>query len=255
MTDLFSIEGKVALVTGSTRGIGLALADGLAAAGCRVIVHGRDAEKAASVAAGLTERNGGDHLGIAFDATRSDEVERAASDLDARGIPVEIVVNNAGIQRRRQGENYDFGDWDDVLATNLSAVFYVGQIFSRAMIARGSGKIVNIGSVQSQLGRPGITPYAASKGGVVMLTRGMCADLGASGVQVNCVAPGYFETELTQALVADERFSAWVADRTPAGRWGKVDDLVGAVRFFAAPASDFVTGQVLYVDGGMTAVV
>jgi gluconate 5-dehydrogenase len=146
-------------------------------------------------------------------------------------------------------------DWNDLVSTNLTSAFLVGQQVARGMVERGRGKIVNIGSVQSQLGRPGIAPYAATKGGIAMLTKGMCADLAGSGVQVNALAPGYFATELTAALVADEAFSGWVRGRTPAGRWGQVEDLIGTLIYLVSPASDFVNGQILYVDGGMTAVV
>ena len=146
-------------------------------------------------------------------------------------------------------------DWNDLVATNLTSAFLVSQRVARGMVQRGSGKIINIGSVQSQLARPGIAPYSATKGGIVMLTKGLCADLGPHGIQTNALAPGYFETELTQALVENEQFTQWVTTRTPAGRWGKVEDLVGALVFLASPASNFVNGQVLFVDGGMTAVV
>lgn len=164
-------------------------------------------------------------------------------------------MNNAGIQRRGAFLDFARSDWDDLVATNLTGAFVLTQRVARGMVERGSGKIINIGSVQSRLARPGITPYSTTKGGIVMLTQGLCADLAPSGIQANALAPGYFATELTSALVADEEFSAWVRTRTPAGRWGEVGDLVGALVFLASPASDFVNGQVLYVDGGMTAVV
>ena len=170
------------------------------------------------------------------------------------GTP-DILVNNAGMQRRAPVLDFSVADWDELVATNLTSAFLVSQRVGRGMAERGSGKIVMIGSVQSRLARPGIAPYSATKGGVVMLTRGLCADLGPKGIQANALCPGYIDTELTQALVDDPEFSEWVRGRTPAGRWGGVEDLVGALVFLASAASDFVNGQVLYVDGGMTAVV
>ena len=170
------------------------------------------------------------------------------------GTP-DILVNNAGIQRRAPFTEFTLQDWNDLVATNLTSAFLVSQRVARGMVKRGSGKIINIGSVQSQLARPSIAPYSATKGGIVMLTKGLCADLGPHGIQANALAPGYFDTELTRALVENEEFTQWVTTRTPAGRWGKVEDLVGALVFLASPASNFVNGQVLFVDGGMTAVV
>ena len=164
-------------------------------------------------------------------------------------------MNNAGIQRRAPIAEFSDGDWDDLIQTNLSSVFHVARRVAPGMIARGSGKLIQVGSVQSQLARPSIAPYAATKGAVVMFTKGLCADLAPHGIQANAIAPGYFATELTQALVDDEPFSSWVRGRTPAGRWGAVEDLVGALVFLASGASDFVNGQTIYVDGGMTAVV
>lgn len=251
---LFDVTGRTALVTGSTRGIGHALVEGLAAAGAHVVVHGRDRTVADGVAAGIRAA-GGQASAVAFDVTDEDEVERGIADVEARGGPVEILVNNAGMQRRGPFPEFRLEDWNDLVATNLTSGFLVGRAIARRMIPRGAGKIVNIASVQSLLGRPGITPYAATKGGVAMLTRGMCADLAPSGIQVNAIAPGYFATELTKALVDDPDFSAWVRQRTPAGRWGDTADLVGALLFLSSRASDFVNGQVLFVDGGMTAVV
>lgn len=255
MADLFDVAGKTALVTGSSRGIGRALASGLAAAGARVVVHGRDQTTVDDVCAQLSSEFRGDISGTTFDVTDPAAVDAGIAEIEERwGVP-DILVNNAGIQRRAPFTEFAVSDWNDLVATNLTSAFLVGQRVARGMVERGSGKIINIGSVQSQLGRPGITPYAATKGGIAMLTKGMCADLAGSGIQVNAIAPGYFATELTSALVNDETFSAWVAARTPAGRWGDVSELVGALVFLASPASSFVNGQILYVDGGMTAVV
>ncbi len=253
--DLFDVSGRTALVTGSSRGIGMALARGLLDAGARVIVHGRDRVRAEETAAALGRATGGSTGVATFDVTDAEAVDRGAGEIErVWGVP-DILVNNAGTQRRGPFLDFTKGDWDELVATNLTSVFLVGQRFGRGMAARGSGKIVNIGSVQSRLARPGIAPYGATKGGLVMLTRGMCADLAPSGVQANALAPGYVATELTAELVADPDFTDWVESRTPAGRWGRVQDLVGALVFLSSAASDFVNGQVLYVDGGMTAVV
>lgn len=253
MLDLFDVAGKTALVTGSTRGIGRALAGGLAQAGARVAVHGRDVRTVDAVRRDL-EGGGAVTLGATFDVTDAQAVADGIARLEAEA-PLDILVNNAGIQRRASFLDFTVEDWNDLVATNLTSAFLVGQAVARGMAARGRGKIINIGSVQSQLGRPGIAPYAATKGGVAMLTRGMCADLAPSGIQVNALAPGYFATELTSALVDDAEFSAWLAKRTPAGRWGQTEELVGTLLYLASPASDFVNGQVIFVDGGMTAVV
>ncbi len=251
----FDLSGRIALVTGSSRGIGTALARGLLEAGATVVVHGRDRQRAADTAAALSESTGGETTVATFDVTDPVAVEEGFAAIEqTHGVP-DIVVNNAGIQRRAPLLEFTIEDWNDLIASNLTSAYLVGQRAARGMVPRGSGKIINIGSVQSRLARPGITPYSATKGGIVMLTRGMCADLAPHGIQANALAPGYFATELTEALVRDEEFSAWVASRTPAGRWGQVDDLVGGLIFLASSASDFVNGQVLYVDGGMTAVV
>jgi gluconate 5-dehydrogenase len=182
-------------------------------------------------------------------------VDAGIAAIEAEHGVLDILVNNAGIQRRAPITELTDDDWADLVRTNLSSAFYLSRRVARGMVARGSGKIVQIGSVQSQLARPGIAPYSATKGAIVMLTKGLCADLAPHGIQANAIAPGYFATELTAPLVADEEFSAWVRGRTPAGRWGDTADLVGALVFLASPASDFVNGQTLYVDGGMTAVV
>ncbi|MGI6871984.1 SDR family oxidoreductase [Amycolatopsis sp. 3B14] len=251
---LFDIRGRVALVTGSSRGIGRALAQGLAEAGCVVVLNGRDRAALDRTRAELAERTGATVHAQAFDVTDPGAVAEAIPRLEELAGPVDILVNNAGMQHRAPFTEFLTEDWHRLLETNLTSAFLVGREVARRMTARGSGKIVNICSVQSEVVRPGIAPYSATKGGLKMLTKGMCADLGPAGIQVNGLAPGYFDTELTAALVADEDFSAWVRGRTPAGRWGQVGDLVGALIFLCSPASDFVNGQLLYVDGGMTSV-
>ena len=257
MTDLFDLSGRTALVTGSTRGIGRALATGLARAGARVIVHGRDPLRAAAAAEEIAVEagQGAELLSAGFDITDPAAVDAALGEIEAAHGTPDVLVNNAGIQRRAPIAEFADEDWDALLATNLSAAFYCARRVARGMIARGSGKIVQIGSVQSQLARPSIAAYSATKGGIAMFTKGLAADLAPHGIQVNTLAPGYFATELTKALVEDEEFSAWVARRTPDGHWGDVEDLVGPLVFLASDASRFVNGQTLHVDGGMTAVV
>ena len=253
--DPFDLTGTTALVSGSSRGIGRALAKGLLQAGSRVIIHGRNIDQVKTTALFLAEETGGETAVSTFDVTDQDAVDRGIADIEQEWGTPDILVNNAGIQRRAPFTEFTLQDWNDLVATNLTSAFLVSQRVARGMVQRGSGKIINIGSVQSQLARPSIAPYSATKGGIVMLTKGLCADLGPHGIQANALAPGYFETELTRALVEDEQFTQWVTTRTPAGRWGKVEDLVGALVFLASPASNFVNGQVLFVDGGMTAVV
>lgn len=251
----FDLTGRVALVTGSSRGIGRTLAQGLAEAGATVVVHGRDAAAATRVAAAITADTGVRAGSETFDVTDPRAVDEGIDRIEQRYGTPDILVNNAGIQRRAPITEFADADWDDLVATNVSAVLYASRRVARRMVARGSGKIIQIGSVQSLLARPSIAPYAATKGAVVMLTKGLCADLAGAGIQCNAIAPGYFATELTQALVDDEEFSGWVRRRTPAGRWGQTQDLVGAAVFLASHAADFINGQTIYVDGGMTAVV
>ncbi|MFG2122321.1 SDR family oxidoreductase [Streptomyces sp. NPDC048710] len=248
---LFDIDGRTALVTGSSRGIGLALARGLAEAGCTVVLNGRDPDRLAEAAAELP----GDRIRTAaFDVTDGPSVAAGIADVEERVGPLDILVNNAGMQLRAPLLEFTDPDWHRILDTNLTSAFLVGREVARRMTERGHGKIINICSLQSEVVRAGIAPYAATKGALKMLTKGMCADWGPYGVQVNGLGPGYIETELTRPLVEDEEFSAWVRRRTPAGRWGRTEDLVGGVLFLASPAADFVAGQILYVDGGMTSV-
>ncbi|MER6124963.1 SDR family oxidoreductase [Streptomyces sp. NPDC001795] len=253
---LFDIGGRTALVTGSSRGIGLALARGLLEAGCTVVLNGRDTDRLTKAAAELSGHGNG--IGVvhtaAFDVTDGSSVAAGIADVEERVGPLDILVNNAGMQLRAPLLEFTDADWHRILDTNLTSAFLVGREAARRMTERGHGKIINICSLQSEVVRPGIAPYAATKGALKMLTKGMCADWGPHGVQVNGLGPGYVETELTRPLVEDEEFSAWVRRRTPAGRWGRTEDLVGGVLFLASPAADFVGGQVLYVDGGMTSV-
>ena len=250
---LFDLTGRRALITGSSQGIGFALARAVGGAGARVVLNGRDSAKL-DAAAGVLRAEG---IGVevaAFDVTDYQAVAAAIAVLEA-DAPIDVLFNNAGIQRRAPLEDFPEATWHELMRTNLDSVFYVAQAVARSMIARKRGKIINICSVQSELGRPSIAPYAASKGAVKMLTKGMCADWARHGLQVNGIGPGYFETELTAALVADPAFSDWLCKRTPAGRWGRVEELAGAAIFLASGASDFVNGQIIYVDGGLTSVV
>ena len=250
---MFDLRGKRALITGSGGGIGLAIATAVAEAGAVVILNGRDAGKLA--AAGATLREAGHQVDIApFDVTEPDAVAAGVEQIEALG-GVDILVNNAGMQHRESLERFPDEAWDRLLATNLSSAFHVSKAAVRGMIARRSGKIINIASVQAELGRATIAPYAATKGALKMLTRGMCADWARHGIQANALAPGYFATELNAALVADPRFTEWLCARTPAGRWGRVEELGGTAVFLASAASDFVNGQIIYVDGGLTSVV
>jgi gluconate 5-dehydrogenase len=251
MSNPFSLEGRTALVTGSSQGIGFSLARGLAAAGARVILNGRDAAKLAAAQATLA---GEGHRieAVPFDVTTGAEVRDAIDRIEREMAPIDILINNAGIQRRAPLQDFAEETWSELMRTNLDSAFFVGQAVARPMIARGRGKIINICSVQSALARPNIAPYAASKGALAMLTKGMCTDWAPFGLQVNGLAPGYFETELTRPLVDDEAFSTWLKGRTPARRWGKVEELNGAAVFLASAASDFVNGHILYVDGGIT---
>ncbi|HET7313587.1 SDR family oxidoreductase [Salinisphaera sp.] len=252
---LFDVGGKLALVTGSSRGLGAELARGLAERGARIILHGRDPDKLAAAAEALADETGADVARIAFDVTDNAAVQSAISEvIAAHGLP-DILVNNAGLQKRAPFAEFEPADWDAVVATNLSSAFYVAHALAGAMSERGSGKIVNLGSVQSKLARETIAPYAASKGGVAMLTQGMAADLARYNIQVNCISPGYFQTDMNAALWQNADFDAWIRKRTPAARWGQLDELIGTLVYLCSNASNFVSGQNIFVDGGMTSVV
>ena len=250
--NLFDLTGRRALITGSSKGIGLALAGGLAAAGAEVALNGRDRERLGQTAARLREGGAAVHE-VPFDVTDHAASAAAIDRFEAETGPIDILVNNAGMQHRAPLETFPADAFAALMQTNVLSVFNVGQAVAKHMIRRKEGKIVNIASVQSALARPGVAPYTASKGAVANLTKGMATDWARHGLQVNALAPGYFKTELTQALVADKAFTTWLKARTPAGRWGEVEELVGACVFLASKASSFVNGHVLYVDGGITA--
>lgn len=252
---LFDISDRLALVTGSSRGLGNALARGLASQGARVIVHGRDLESVKEEAHNIAQETGARVEAVSFDVTDAQATQQAVEALIGQfGVP-DILVNNAGLQRRAPFNEYSTTDWDALIATNLSSLFYVSRALTPAMSERGSGKVINIGSVQSKLARETIAPYSATKGGVVLLTQGMAADLARFNIQVNCISPGYFKTEMNTALWQDPSFNQWVEKRTPAQRWGHFDELVGTLVYLCSDASSFVSGQNIFVDGGMTSVV
>lgn len=250
--NLFDLGGRRALVTGSSMGIGHALARGLAQAGARVIVNARNPDRLAEAAETL-RAEGATVDTLAFDATDADAVRQAVDGYEADHGPIDILVNNAGMQHRGPLEEFPTDAFDHLMRTNVNSAFYVGQAVARHMIGRGAGKIINIASVQSALARPGIAPYTASKGAIANLTKGMATDWARHGLNCNAIAPGYFKTPLNAALVADPEFSAWLEKRTPAGRWGEVEELVGACIFLASDAASFVNGHTLFVDGGITA--
>jgi gluconate 5-dehydrogenase len=248
---LFDLSGRRALVTGSSQGIGFAIAAGLADHGASVVLNGRDEAKLQAAADRL--RKIGHSVAVApFDVTDAIAAQIGVSAVERDVGTIDILVNNAGMQFRSPLEDFPVERWEQLLKTNISSAFYVGQAVARHMIERRQGKIINIASVQSELARPGIAPYTATKGAVRNLTRGMCTDWARYGLQINAIAPGYFKTPLNQALVDNPEFSSWLEKRTPAGRWGDVEELVGAAVFLSGKASSFVNGHTLYVDGGIT---
>ena len=251
-TPHFRLDGRLALITGSSSGIGFALARGLGEAGAALVLNGRNSARL-ELAAGILRGEGFQVHTRDFDVTKAGAVRAAIEDIEAGIGAIDILVNNAGMQKRMPLQDFPEEDWHELMLTNVDSVFLVGQAVARNMIARGRGKIINICSVQSEIGRPNIAPYMASKGAVKMLTKGMAIDWGPHGIQVNGLGPGYFKTELNKALLTDDKFNTWLTGRTPSRRWGEVAELAGAAVFLASDASSFVNGHVLYVDGGVTA--
>ena len=250
---LFSLEGRTALITGSSRGLGLAIATGLAEAGARVVLNGVDGARLEVSAEALRAR-GHTVTAEAFDVTDEAAVNAAFARLDAAGVAIDILVNNAGIQLRKPLVEFEAEEWRRVIDTNLTSAFFVGREAAKRMIPRGRGKIVNIGSLMSAFARPTVAPYTAAKGGIKLLTQGMAAEWAEHGIQVNAIGPGYMLTDMNEALTSNPQFDDWVKARTPSRRWGRPEELVGAAVFLSSAASDYVNGQIIYVDGGMSAV-
>jgi gluconate 5-dehydrogenase len=250
--ELFDLTGTRALITGSSQGIGFALAAGLAQAGAEIVLNGRNQAKLTAAANELRAQGATVHE-LSFDATDAAAVASSIDGFEQSTGSIDILVNNAGMQFRTELQDFPPEAFEQLLRTNVTSVFLVGQAVARHMIKRGKGKVINIASVQTALARPGIAPYTATKGAVGNLTKGMATDWAKYGLQCNAIAPGYFDTPLNAALVADPEFSAWLEKRTPAGRWGNVEELVGACIFLSSAASSFVNGHTLYVDGGITA--
>ncbi len=250
--ELFSLDNRTVLVTGSSAGIGHALAKGMAEAGARVVLNGRDAQRLAAAAQAIRVTGAQVHE-AAFDVTDRAAVDAAVDRIERDIGPIDALINNAGIQRRMPLEEFPEATWHEIMRTNLGSAFIVGQAVARRMIPRKCGSIINICSVNSELARPTIAPYTATKGALKMLTKGMAVDWGKHGIRVNGLGPGYFKTELNKPLYTNPQFSSWLEARTPLNRWGDVEELVGAAVYLASDASSFVTGHILYVDGGVTA--
>jgi gluconate 5-dehydrogenase len=254
VTERFSLKGKVALVTGSYRGLGATIARGLAEAGARVVLNGRSAEGVEEAARVLREA-GHEAMGVPFDVTDEASVQEGINRINETWGPVDILVNNAGIQRRHKLEEMPVEEFRLVIETNLTAAFIVAKAVAPGMIAARSGKIINMCSLMTDLARSTTGNYAAAKGGLRMLTRAMTAEWARHNIQANGIAPGYFETDMTRKLKEDPDFNNWICGRTPSGRWGNPEELQGLAVFLASEASSYVNGQVIFVDGGMSAVV
>ncbi|MCW6510785.1 SDR family oxidoreductase [Lichenifustis flavocetrariae] len=251
--QLFDLSGKTALITGSSGGLGFAMARGLAEAGATLVLNGRDQDKLKAAVRTLADE-GHKVSAEAFDVTDEAAVTAAFARFDTAGAAIDILVNNAGIQFRKPLVDLAVADWRRVIETNLTSAFLIGREAAKRMIARGGGKIINIGSLTSEVARATVAPYTAAKGGIKLLTRSMAAEWAAHNIQANAIGPGYILTEMNKALIENQSFDAWVKGRTPTGRWGTPDDLIGAAVFLASPASAYVNGHILYVDGGMLAV-
>jgi gluconate 5-dehydrogenase len=252
-TQLFSLKGRTALITGSSRGLGRAMAQGLADAGATVVLNGANPERLATATAEM-RKAGHTAYEACFDISDEAAITAAFEGFDAKGIEIGILVNNAGVQLRKPMVELTTEEWRKVIEVDLTSAFVVGREAAKRMIPRGRGKVINIGSLTSELARATVAPYTVAKGGIKMLTRAMAAEWGAHNIQANAIGPGYMLTDMNQALIDNPAFDAWVKGRTPAKRWGKPEELIGAAVFLASAASDYVNGQIIYVDGGMISV-
>lgn len=252
--ELFNLTGKLALITGSGRGIGFTLARGLAQAGCNIVLNDID-EKRLENAVAMLKKDGLNSYGVPFDVRDEKMIDQKISYIEKEIGKIDILINNAGIQIRAPLEEFNSDDWRRLIDINLTGAFLVSKSVVQGMIKRQAGKIINICSIQSELARPTIAPYTASKGGIRNLTKGMATDWGKYNIQVNGIAPGYFKTEMTKALYEDPKFDAWLCSRVPANRWGDPSELIGAAIFLSSKASDYVNGHLLFVDGGLMACV
>jgi gluconate 5-dehydrogenase len=254
MKNLFDVKGKIALITGSSRGIGYTLAEGLLESGAKVILNGREKDTLNQAVNSFKEKDRDVH-GSIFDVNKKEEIESELARIEKEIGAIDILVNNAGINIRKNLEDLSLEEWQKVIDINLTGVFLVGQAVAKAMIKRNKGKIINICSLQSELARNTIAAYAASKGGVKMLTKSMATEWAKYNIQVNGIGPGYFLTDLTKPLSDDPKFDSWLKNRTPAARWGNTKELVGTLIYLSSEASDFVNGHIVYVDGGFLATV
>jgi gluconate 5-dehydrogenase len=251
---MFDLSGRTALITGSTRGIGFALARGLAEAGAKVILNSRQLGAVEEAFARL-QALGLDADGAAFDVADEAAVESAFANFDKHAVAIDILINNAGIQHRQPMVDLPLADWHRVINTNLTAAFIVGRTAARRMIARKTGgKIINIGSLTSEAARATVAPYTVAKGGIKMLSRAMAAEWAQFDIQANSIGPGYILTDMNEALVNNPTFDAWVKSSNPAQRWGRPEELVGTAIYLASNASNYVNGQIIYVDGGWLSV-
>lgn len=250
--SFFNLSGKTALITGSESGIGFALAEGLAGAGAKIILNGLSPEKLSDAEARLKEQDASVSI-LAFDVSLTDEVNQAINSYSGTEGNIDILINNAGINIRGDFVDFDEKDWRKVMDVNINGAMIVSQAVAPQMMKNKAGKIINICSLHSELGRASVVPYAVSKGGLKMLTKALCAEWGKYNIQVNGIGPGYIETEMTQSLWTNPAFNEWIHDRIPASRWGKPRELIGAAVFLSSEASNYVNGHILNVDGGMLA--
>lgn len=254
LTELFDLTGKTALVTGSSRGLGYSIAEGLAKAGATIILNGRNPDRLAETLQEFKDKGYDAHSSV-FDVTNMPEIKAAVATIQETIGTIDILVNNAGIQYREALEDFDEDQWRNVLDVNINGVFLTSKAVVPGMIAQKSGKIINIGSLMSELGRQTIAAYTTSKGAVKQLTKSMATEWAQHNIQVNAIGPGYFKTDINVALSSDPKFDSWLKARTPANRWGEPEELIGISVFLASKASSFVNGQIFYIDGGVLATI